>query len=74
MAQPVDEESDHAPRVIGLVVAGGHAQACDRAQYLVGIEIGANRACRPCGLDESPKGRPKPLLEPRGQGLERRIA
>ena len=44
MAEPVDEESDHALRAAGSRIVGRHAQARHRAQKVVGIDIGADLA------------------------------
>jgi hypothetical protein len=62
VAQPVDQENDHAPRVAGPVIARGHAQARDRTQNIVGVDIGADLAGGDRTLEKRPKGGPEPLV------------
>jgi len=56
------------------VIVGGHAQARDRAQKILGIDVGADLAggCR--GLEKRSKGGSDSLLEMRAQGFEGRVS
>jgi hypothetical protein len=74
IAEPIDEEGDHAPRVVGPVIVGGHAQARDGAKDIVGIDIGADLAGRRRRLKKRTKGGPEPLIEIPAQGFEGRVS
>jgi hypothetical protein len=58
----------------GPVIVGGHAQARDRSQQIVSIDISAHLAGGRRSLKKHPKGRPESLLEMRSQVFEGRIS
>ena len=74
MAQSVDKQGDHALRIAGFVVVGGHAQAADRTQKIIGINVRADFAGPSCGIEQGAKGGSQALLEVRAQAVEGRVA
>ena len=68
--EPINEQSDHAPGVLGSAIIGGPAQACYRIQKIPGSEIGTDLAGSGRRLEKHAKCRLESLLEIRRQGLE----
>ena len=74
IAQPVDEEGDHALGAAASGIVGRHAQARHRAEKVVSIGIGADLAGSGRSLEKRAKGGPEPLIEVARQVVERRIS
>jgi hypothetical protein len=74
VAKSVGQKGDHASRVAGSVLVGGHAQASDRSQEILGINIGADLAGGRRGFHECSQGRFEPLPEVITQALVGGIA
>ncbi len=55
VAQPIDEQGDHAPRTVGILVVILHGQIRDCIQQVVCIDIGAHFACGDHCVQQSPK-------------------
>src|ERR1700709_2372473 len=73
VAEPITEQGDHALGAAGAVIVGGRAQACDRAQNIVGIDIATHLAGGHGGLQQRSKRGPDALLEIFAQGLVGRV-
>jgi hypothetical protein len=73
VAEPVDKQSHHGLSVVGSVIVGAPAHACDRIQKIRGSEIGANLARSYCGVEKCLKGRLEALPEVGRQMVEGRI-
>jgi hypothetical protein len=74
VAQPVDEQRNHAFRAAGSGILGRHAQAPHRAQKIVGIDIGADLASGDRSLKKRAKGGSESLVEVPRQAVERGIS
>lgn len=44
VTKSINQQGDHASGVVGAVVVGGHAQARDRTQKILGVDIGTDLA------------------------------
>jgi hypothetical protein len=71
-AEPVDQESDHTSGA--AVVLGRHAQARDRLQKIIRLDVVADLTGGHCGLKKRPKGGSNALLEIGAQGFEGRVS
>jgi hypothetical protein len=73
-AEPINEQSDHTPGVVGPAIIGASAQTRDRIQKIRRGEIGADLAGRGRGCKKCLECRLESLLEVLGQWLEGRIS
>src|ERR1700733_9192384 len=62
-AQPVDEQSDHAPAVLGPFAGYGHAQVGDGVQQVLSADVGADRSVGRRGVEQRRKGGAELLQE-----------
>jgi hypothetical protein len=69
-AEAVDEQVDHAPGLSGPYVVGGRAEAGDRSQQVVGLDIGTDRAGGHRRVEQRLEGGFELPPEVRGQGVE----
>ncbi len=74
VAQPVDEQIDHAAGMIGPYVSGGRAEGGDGAQQVVWVDADPHFARRGRRFQQGLERREEPLLEVGRQGVVGRVA